>query len=109
MFDHLRPESNSPSVNYTISREDLIDFAHELIEQARGLKEEEMTAATAAESSKNEEYYTRPEVMSILRRCDSTLTKWSRRGYLVPVLVGGKYLYKKADVMKILGIYSDAQ
>ena len=42
------------------------------------------------------------EVMTILKRCDSTMTKWARRGYLVPSMVGGKHLYRKADVMRIL-------
>ena len=49
-----------------------------------------------------EEWMTRKEVMTLLRRCDSTMTKWARRGYLVPSMVGGKHLYRKADVMRIL-------
>ena len=55
----------------------------------------------AAEPSP-EEWMTRKEVMALLKRCDSTMTKWARRGYLVPSMVGGKHLYKKADVMRIL-------
>lgn len=50
----------------------------------------------------HEEWMTRKEVMTLLRRCDSTMTKWARRGYLVPSMVGGKHLYRKADVMRIL-------
>ena len=38
-----------------------------------------------------EEWMTRKEVMALLKRCDSTMTKWARRGYLVPSMVeGGK-------------------
>jgi len=48
------------------------------------------------------EWMTRKEVMTILKRCDSTMTKWARRGYLVPSMVGGNHLYRKADVMRIL-------
>ena len=55
----------------------------------------------AAEPSP-EEWMTRKEVMALLKRCDSTMTKWARRGYLVPSMVGGKHLYRKADVMRIL-------
>ena len=55
----------------------------------------------AAEPSP-EEWMTRKEVMILLKRCDSTMTKWARRGYLVPSMVGGKHLYRKADVMHIL-------
>ena len=39
-----------------------------------------------------EEWMTRKEVMTLLRRCNSTMTKWARRGYLVPSMVGGKCL-----------------
>ena len=42
------------------------------------------------------------EGILLLKRCDSTMTKWARRGYLVPSMVGGKHLYRKADVMRIL-------
>ena len=50
-----------------------------------------------------QEYMTRKEVMTLLKRCDSTMTKWAKRGYLVPCCVGGKYLYRKLDVMKLVG------
>ncbi len=50
-----------------------------------------------------QEYMTRKEVMALLKRCDSTMTKWAKRGYLVPCCVGGKYLYLKSDVMKLVG------
>ena len=56
----------------------------------------------AAEKPSQEEWMTRKEVMTLLRRCDSIMTKWARRGYLVPAMVGGKHLYLKADVMRIL-------
>ena len=51
----------------------------------------------------DQEYMTRKEVMTLLKRCDSTMTKWAKRGYLVPCSVGGKYLYRKSDVMKLVG------
>ncbi len=53
-------------------------------------------------SPDSHEYMTRKEVMALLKRCDSTMTKWARRGYLVPCCIGGKYLYRKEDVMKLV-------
>lgn len=53
--------------------------------------------------SQEQEYMTRKEVMTLLKRCDSTMTKWAKRGYLVPCCVGGKYLYRRSDVMKLVG------
>ena len=63
--------------------------------------QQSITRRKAAEPSP-EEWMTRKEVMALLKRCDSTMTKWARRGYLVPSMVGGKHLYRKADVMRIL-------
>ena len=41
--------------------------------------------------------------VKLLKRCDSTMTKWAHAGYLVPVRVGGKHLYRKSDVDKLIG------
>lgn len=88
------------AVSYMISHEDLIDFAREIMERTKEMAEE---AAAKVEAEAAEDFFTRKEVMKLLRRCDSTLTKWARSGYLRPIRVGGKYLYKKGDVQKILG------
>ena len=88
------------TVCYTVTHEDLIDFAHEIMERTK-----EMNDAEKAESSSSGEadYYTRKEVMALLKRCDSTMSKWAKCGYLVPVRIGGKYLYRKADIDKLIG------
>ena len=88
------------TVCYTVTHDDLIDFAREIIERTK-----EMGEAEKAETSASVEdgYYTRKEVMALLKRCDSTMTKWAHAGYLVPVRVGGKHLYRKSDVDKLIG------
>lgn len=88
------------AVCYTVTHEDLIDFAHEIIERTKEMNEAEKAEIAASDDG---EYYTRKEVMTLLKRCDSTMTKWAKRGYLVPVRVGGKHLYRKADVDRIIG------
>jgi hypothetical protein len=84
------------TVCYTVTHDDLIDFAREIIERTK-----EMDEAEKAETQDG--YYTRKEVMTLLKRCDSTMTKWAHAGYLVPVRVGGKHLYRKSDVDKLIG------
>jgi len=88
------------TVCYPVTHDDLIDFAREIIERTK-----EMYEAEKAETSASVEdgYYTRKEVMALLKRCDSTMTKWAHSGYLVPVRVGGKHLYRKSDVDKLIG------
>lgn len=80
-----------------ITDEQLEAFADAVITKYQ----QSITRRKASEPSP-EEWMTRKEVMALLKRCDSTMTKWSRRGYLVPSMVGGKHLYRKTDVMRIL-------
>ena len=80
-----------------ITDEQLEAFADAVI-----TKYQQNIARRKASEPSPEEWMTRKEVMALLKRCDSTMTKWSRRGYLVPSMVGGKHLYRKADVMRIL-------
>ena len=80
-----------------ITDEQLEAFADAVI-----TKYQQNIARRRASEPSPEEWMTRKEVMTLLRRCDSTMTKWARRGYLVPSIVGGKHLYRKTDVMRIL-------
>ena len=82
--------ANTSTVCYTISHDDLIELSQEVAEQQ------------SANHESQEEYLTRKEVMAIMKRCDSTMTKWARTGYLEPVRVGGKHLYRKSDVEKLV-------
>lgn len=47
-------------------------------------------------------YLTREQVMSKLNIVPSTLWRWHKRGYLVPIKVGGENRYKSTDLDKIL-------
>ena len=83
-------------------------LVREIVKEVVAEMEEQRMAAkgenpTHEEHSQHQEYMTRKEVMTLLKRCDSTMTKWAKRGYLVPCCVGGKYLYRKSDVMKLVG------
>ncbi|MCI6327737.1 MAG: helix-turn-helix domain-containing protein [Bacteroidales bacterium] len=89
--------ANTSTVCYTISHDDLIDFANVIIQKSQEVAEQQ-----SANHESQEEYLTRKEVMAIMKRCDSTMTKWARTGYLEPVRVGGKHLYRKSDVEKLM-------
>ena len=81
-------------------RETVKEVVAEMEEQRVAAKREN---PTHEEHPQQQEYMTRKEVMTLLKRCDSTMIKWAKRGYLVPCCVGGKYLYRKSDVMKLVG------
>ena len=74
----------------------LVDLKEELLAIKKAELELEQKSITS------NEYMTRKEVMELLKRCDSTMSNWVRTGYLVPVSVGGKHLYRKSDVMKLM-------
>ena len=83
-------------------------FVREIVQEVIAEMEEQGLAAKRENPlpeayPQGQEYMTRKEVMTLLKRCDSTMTKWAKRGYLVPCCVGGKYLYRKSDVMKLVG------
>ena len=64
---------------------------------------EEQRVTAKRENPTHDEHSQQQEYMTLLKRCDSTMTKWAKRGYLVPCCVGGKYLYRKSDVLKLVG------
>lgn len=49
----------------------------------------------------DEELITKAKACEILDRCDSTLSKWAKRGILVPVRRGGSLYYRLKEVMKV--------
>jgi len=84
-----------PKVSYNIKHEDLMDFADRII---RKVKEEERKKQASAETG----LLTRAEVKTLFHVCDSTITKWAAKKYLVPVRVGGKTMFRKDDVQRII-------
>ena len=98
--DFKMPGMAERPVCYTVTHDDLIDFAREIMERTREMNDAEKADSSSAGEA---DYYTRKEVMALLKRCDSTMTKWAKCGYLVPVRIGGKYLYRKADIDKLIG------
>ena len=47
-------------------------------------------------------FFSREDVMKKLNIASSTLWRWQRSGYLVPINVGGQRRYKSTDIDEIL-------
>lgn len=84
------------NVSVTINLTDLQQFAEGLISNTRRELEAEVIAA------KEEKYLSRAETCELLKVDQSTLWRWARRGYLLPVEMGGRRLYKLSDLKRIL-------
>lgn len=88
--------NSGTNLTLSVGAADLHEFADTLIRQAREEAEREIT------ERQKEIYYTPEEVEAIFRVNNSTLWRWSKRGYLIPIKIGGKNRYRKSDIDRIL-------
>ena len=79
-----------------ISREDLKQWAKELILETKSNLEE------AISKSKNDRLVSIDEATQILGVNRSTLWKWGKKNYLKPIEVGGKRRYLLSDIRAIM-------
>lgn len=86
----------TPNVSITVGANDLMGCLRLAIKEAK----EEWEAAIIAK--KTEVYISPAEASQLLHVDKSTLWRWAKTGYLTPVEVGGKRLYKQSDIDKIL-------
>lgn len=80
------------NVIYQINGADLKEFAELLIANAQN----ELTQA------KEETYLSRENVAKMLDVDKSTLWRWAKTGYLVPVTIGAKIRYRRSDIDNLL-------
>ena len=83
-------------INLTITLDDLRTFSNELIQSTKKQLEADVIA------QQKETYLTRLETCDFLKVDQSTLFRWAKRGYLMPVEVGGKRVYRMSDLKRIL-------
>lgn len=86
----------TPNVSITIGANDLMGCLRLAIKEAK----EEWEAAITAK--KTETYASVADASIQLHVDKSTLWRWAKTGYLEPVEVGGKRLYRQTDIDKIL-------
>ena len=84
------------NVTVSIRIEDLKKFAQVLIEDTRKKIEQVII------EDKAERYIEPKEVSQIIGVDLSTLWRWAKRGYLVPIEIGGKKRYKMSEIKSIL-------
>lgn len=65
-------------------------------------KEAALAEINARSSQEKDCLISKSEAMGILRKSSNTLWKWARRCYLKPVKVGGRVMYRLADIDRIL-------
>lgn len=101
MTDILSILQTGANVSLTVTPQDLLDFAKNVIE----LTKEQLLPmmVTAAQTT----LLSRKEVMEKLGVCKVTLYNWRKSGYLEAVKVGRKVFYRQEDVQKTLELHGD--
>ncbi|KAA6329747.1 hypothetical protein EZS27_021468 [termite gut metagenome] len=85
-----------PDVNITFKAGELIEVIDYCINKTRKELEQLINDANT------ETYPSADKTAKILDVNRSTLWRWQKRGYLVPIEIGGKRRYKMSDINKIL-------
>ena len=80
----------------TITLGDLLEANTMLIADTKKELEQLIT------DEKSETYPSREKVMEMLDVSQSSVWRWQKAGYLVPLNVGGKRRYRMSDVRRIL-------
>ncbi|MDR0659665.1 MAG: helix-turn-helix domain-containing protein [Prevotellaceae bacterium] len=87
---------NGTNITLSVDAKDLKEFAHQIITTTRLELEQDIAQA------KSEVFYTSEQVVGILNVDKTTLWRWSKRSYLIPIKVGGLLRYRKSDIDRIL-------
>ena len=85
-----------PSVTISLKAGELIEAVEYCVQATRKELEQQITDSNA------ETYPSIEKVAKMLDVDKSTLWRWSKRNYLVPIEIGGKRRYRMSDVKKIL-------
>lgn len=88
--------NNHPDLTVSIKLGDLVEANRLLIAETKRELEQQIIDANT------ETYPSREKVMEILDVTASTLWRWQKQNYLVPINVGGKRRYLMSDIKKIL-------
>lgn len=84
------------NITVSVSLDDLRQFHKEVIADTKKELEAQII------EDKGERYLSIKQVCELISIDPSSLWRWKKRGYLVPIEVGGKRRYRMSDVRRIL-------
>lgn len=94
--DIIKLAKECPGTIVAIQAGDFLEAGRRLVDEITARKEE--ARARLAASS----LLTKEQVIQRLNVSDTTLWRWKKSGYLVPVEVGGQLRYKSAEIDAIV-------
>jgi hypothetical protein len=96
MLNLIELAKEAPGTIISIPVQDLVFANERLVEKT--IADLEKKLAEKRETI----YFTKDQVLAKLNVAPSTLWRWQKRGYLLPVKVGGENRYRSTDIDKIL-------
>ena len=96
MVDIIELAKNCPNLNITLKVGEVVEAINYCVLTTRKELEQQITDANA------ETYPSVAKVAEILDVNKSSLWRWAKNGYLVPIEVGGKRRYRMSDIKRIL-------
>ena len=78
---------------------DLLEANRQLIADTKLAMEQDIADSKA---SKAETFVSRKETMSILGKTSTTLWRWKKDNYLVPIPMGGMDMYRMSDIRRLV-------
>ena len=94
--DLIELAKECPGLQVTISLGELVEANRMLIAEAKHELEQEICDQRA------EIYISRSQAMQTLGVSSSTLWRWKKMGYLIPVTVGANDRYRMSDIRRIM-------
>ena len=85
-----------PDITLSVKAGELLEMVNYCVQTTRKELEQQINDAAA------ETYPSRQKVAEMLDVDLSTLHRWAKSGYLIPLEVGGKRRYRMSDVKRIL-------
>lgn len=93
----LQLAKECPGLQVSITLGELVEANRQLIAEVKQELEQQIA------DSKAETYISREKVMEITGKSSTTIWRWQKINYLVPVSsVGGTYRYRMSDVRRIM-------
>jgi hypothetical protein len=96
MTNLIQLAKECPAINLTVTVGDLLEMVQYCVSETKNSLEQ-LIQDEAAET-----YPSRQKVAEMLDVDLSTLHRWAKQSYLVPISIGGKRRYRLSDVKKIL-------
>lgn len=96
MDNLLQLLQSTPNISINVQGDDLISFGRSLISMTRQELRDDIEKKAATDLLDHR------GAMAYFGVSSQTLWRWRKRGYLKPVSVGGKLMYRRSDCVSII-------